>query len=227
MNYELSLRLQACLDALTPLQYVGDIGTDHAYLPCIGILNKQITRAIAADIGEGPLQAAKATVNRYHLNDHIELRLGSGLSVLKPGEVEGVVIAGMGGKLINSILEADILLARSFKRLILQPNIDANLVRAWLADQQFIIISENIILEDDKFYEIIVAEPASDFIKYSLLDIEYGPILRQNPESEVFKAKWKKNLIKTRQILESLPESHPRIKPLKEREQQIKEVLKI
>ena len=37
MNYDLSLRLQTCLDALTPLQTVADVGTDHAYLPCVGI----------------------------------------------------------------------------------------------------------------------------------------------------------------------------------------------
>lgn len=121
MNCELSLRLQTCLDALHPLQSIADIGTDHAYLPCAGLLRGQLKRAIAADVGVGPLEAAKATISKYNLDDLIEARLGSGLSVIKPGEVEGVVIAGMGGKLITSILEADIPLAKSFNRLILQP----------------------------------------------------------------------------------------------------------
>ena len=51
MNYDLSLRLQTCLNALAPLQTVADVGTDHAYLPCVGILNGQLKKAIAADIG--------------------------------------------------------------------------------------------------------------------------------------------------------------------------------
>ena len=55
MNCELSLRLQTCLDALHPLQSIADIGTDHAYLPCAGLLRGQLKRAIAADVGGGPL----------------------------------------------------------------------------------------------------------------------------------------------------------------------------
>lgn len=227
MNDEQSLRLQACLDALYPLQTVGDIGTDHAYLPCIGILNKKITRAIAADIKEGPLEAARATINRFQLNDSIILRLGPGLSVLKPAEVEGVVVAGMGGKQIKAILEKDVSLTRSFKRLVLQPNIDANILRTWLADHQFIIIDEKLILEDEKIYEIIVAQPTSRTIKYSTYDIEFGPILLQNSEDQVFKDKWQKKLTKIRQILNQLPVDNPRTNLLKEREQQIKEVLKL
>ena len=138
MNCELSLRLQTCLDALHPLQSIADIGTDHAYLPCAGLLRGQLKRAIAADVGGGPLEAAKATISKYNLDDLIETRLGSGLSVIKPGEVEGVVIAGMGGKLITSILEADIPLAKSFNRLILQPNLDANVLRTFLMKNQFL-----------------------------------------------------------------------------------------
>ena len=58
MNYELSLRLQTCLNALTPLQTVADVGTDHAYLPCVGILNGKLKKAIAADIGKGPIRSS-------------------------------------------------------------------------------------------------------------------------------------------------------------------------
>ena len=171
MNYDLSLRLQTCLNALAPLQTVADVGTDHAYLPCVGILNGQLKKAIAADIGVGPLEAAKTTIARYNLNEKIETRLGPGLTVLNPSEVEGVVIAGMGGKLIVSILEDNISLSQSFQRLVLQPNIDANLLRAWLAAHQFEIIDEKIVLDEGKFYEIIVAKPVEELVPYSELDI--------------------------------------------------------
>jgi len=225
MNYELSSRLQACLDSLYPLQTVADIGTDHAYLPCIGILNKKLTKAIAADIGEGPLKSATATIKRYKLSEQIELRLGPGLAVLSPGEVDGVVIAGMGGKLIHAILDDNSTLTRSFKRLVLQPNIDANLVREWLETNSYQIIDEKIICEDNKYYEIIIAEPALKKIEYTEKDIEFGPILRRNSSNEIFKNKWEKNLNKIEEILRELPENHPRRKNLEKRGKTIKEVL--
>lgn len=225
MNYELSLRLQTCLNALTPLQTVADVGTDHAYLPCVGILNGQLKKAIAADIGKGPLEAAKTTINRYGLNEQIETRLGPGLTVLNPSEVEGVVIAGMGGKLIVSILEENVSLTRSFERLVLQPNIDANLLRHWLSQHQFEIIDEKIVLDEGKFYEVIVAVPVKQSIPYNELDIEFGPILRLDHTNEIFRAKWSKEFMKNQSIIEQLSADHPRVESLKQRQALLKEVL--
>ncbi|WP_235070021.1 class I SAM-dependent methyltransferase [Turicibacter sp. TJ11] len=225
MNYELSLRLQTCLNALTPLQTVADVGTDHAYLPCVGILNGKLKKAIAADIGKGPLEAAKTTIQRYGLTEQIETRLGPGLTVLHPSEVEGVVIAGMGGKLIVSILEENLLLTRSFERLVLQPNIDANVLRDWLSQHQFNIIDEKIVLDEGKFYEIIVAVPVEHSMNYNELDIEFGPVLRLDQTNEIFHAKWSKEFMKNQSIIEQLPTDHPRVESLKQRQALLKEVL--
>ncbi len=226
MNCELSLRLQTCLDALHPLQSIADIGTDHAYLPCAGLLRGQLKRAIAADVGVGPLEAAKATISKYNLDDLIEARLGSGLSVIKPGEVEGVVIAGMGGKLITSILEADIPLAKSFNRLILQPNLDANVLRTFLMKNQFEIVDEKIVLDEKKFYEIIVAQPSQTPVVYNELDLEFGPVLRRQSSCKVFEERWQKEYDKNNQIINQLPAHHPRIDALNHRQSLLKEVLK-
>ncbi len=226
MNCELSLRLQTCLDALHPLQSIADIGTDHAYLPCVGLLRGQLKRAIAADVGVGPLEAAKATISKYNLDDLIETRLGSGLSVIKPGEVEGVIIAGMGGKLITSILEADIPLAKSFNRLILQPNLDANVLRTFLMKNQFEIVDEKIVLDEKKFYEIIVAQQSQTPVVYNELDLEFGPVLRRQSSCKVFEERWQKEYDKNNQIINQLPAHHPRIDALNHRQSLLKEVLK-
>lgn len=225
MSYELSTRLQTCLDAVAPLKTIADIGTDHAYLPCVGMMENKLSYAIAADIGVGPLESAKATIKRYELNTNIETRLGSGLSILKPNEVEAVVVAGMGGKLIVSILEESIELTRSFKRLILQPNIDANLVRTWLSQYHFKIINEKIVLDEGKFYEIIVAEPTNQDQNYTKLDLEFGPVLRREKDNDIFKAKWSKELAKNQEILNQLPEGHPRIEAIMVRQTLLNEVL--
>lgn len=223
MDNGLSQRLQACLNLAAPYKIIADIGTDHAYLPCAGIKNNKLTKAIAADIGAGPLQSARHTVDRYGLHHEIELRLGPGLSVLQPGEVEAVVIAGMGGKLIASILGADPLLTRSFPRLVLQPNVDGVLVRKWLFSQGYEILDEELILEDGKFYEVIAAQAASEPVFYDELDAEFGPILRRRKDLPAFQEKWGRALSTTEKILAGLPEGHPGRAVHEHRKAQIKE----
>ena len=86
---------------------IADIGTDHGYIP-VYLLNKNIINyAILGDINKGPLENAKKEVVRNNLLDKVDLRLGSGIEVLKPNEVDQIIIAGMGGVLINDILKAN------------------------------------------------------------------------------------------------------------------------
>ena len=86
---------------------LADIGTDHGYIP-VYLLNKNtIQYAILGDVNKGPLDNAKKEVMRNNLIDKVDLRLGSGIEVLKPNEVDEIIIAGMGGMLINDILKAN------------------------------------------------------------------------------------------------------------------------
>ena len=197
MNCELSLRLQTCLDALQPLQTIADIGTDHAYLPCAGVLKGQFKKAIAADVGIGPLEAAKTTISKYQLESMIEPRL-----------------------------ELDVKLSQSFQRLVLQPNLDANILRTFLMKNQFEIIDEKIVYDEKKFYEVIVARWTREPIHYNELDIEFGPILRRLPSCDVFQEKWQKEFNKNEEIIKQLPINHHRIKTLNNRQSLLKEVLK-
>ena len=106
---------------------LADIGTDHAYLP-VWLLEKQrIARAIAGDIAAGPCQAARTTVAQYGQHENVEVRQGSGLKVLSPGEADCIAIAGMGASTIISILDDDMEVAQSAKLLVLQPMAGAHL----------------------------------------------------------------------------------------------------
>lgn len=225
MNFELSKRLGTCLSFLSGLDTIADIGTDHALLPCYGILNDKIKKAVAADVGAGPLQSAEKTVDKYQLQANIDLRLGSGLSVLSPGEVEGIVIAGMGGKLIRSIIEADLPVAKSLKRLVLQSNVDADIVRQGLMAHGFQIIDEALIAEDGKYYEIVVAEPVKEPVTYSAKELAFGPSLLKTPKDPVFQAYWNIALEKQRLILSRLPKDHPKLETVQVWYDQIREVL--
>ena len=93
----------------------------HAYLPVWLLQKGQIKAAVAADIAAGPCRAAQTNIGMYGLRDKIEVRMGSGLTVLKPGEADGAVIAGMGGSTIIEILQEAPEVAASLKFLIVQP----------------------------------------------------------------------------------------------------------
>lgn len=136
---------------------IADIGTDHAYIPIFLIENGLADYIIASDVKEGPVNIAFENVKKHGLSDKIEIRLGSGLSVIKKGETDTITIAGMGGILIRDIIEADIMTAKSAK-LVLQPMNSQYELRKYLLSNGFKITDEDISIEGHKVYNIINAE---------------------------------------------------------------------
>lgn len=153
----LSKRLTAVADMITPGNSIADIGTDHGYIP-IYMAQKGLTpKALAMDVNAGPLERACDNIKKYCVENIVSSRLSDGLKKLNPGETESIIIAGMGGMLTIRILSDCPDVTNSAKELILSPHSDVNLVRKYLADNNFCITDENIVLEDDKFYFIIRA----------------------------------------------------------------------
>lgn len=155
---------------------LADIGTDHAYLPVWLLQQQRIQSAIAGDIAQGPCEAAKKTVAAYGMKDKIDVRCGSGLQILRAGESDCIVIAGMGGSTIVDILQADIKLALQAKVLILQPMAGAPALRRWLCNNGWRLETEDLVAEGTHLYEIIVAVPGNS-CQYTDVQLEAGPCL--------------------------------------------------
>ena len=102
---QLSIRMQAVADMVTPGGRIADIGTDHGYVPIYLVEQNKTDHAIAMDVRKGPLARAGENIVRFGCSDRIETRLSDGLAMLKPGEADTVIIAGMGGLLTIRILE--------------------------------------------------------------------------------------------------------------------------
>ena len=147
-------RLKLCADFVRGNR-ICDIGTDHAYLVAELLCEGKCTSAVAADINEGPLAAARATLEKAGVLDKTDVILSDGLKNVPESGITDIVIAGMGGELISRILEAcDWLEGRN---LILQPMTQAPYLIKWLYRNGF-EISEQRAVKDGKFcYTVINA----------------------------------------------------------------------
>lgn len=174
---KLGNRLQLIASKIQKNITVVDIGTDHAYLP-IYLISEGISKeVIATEILPGPYKTARENINRARLQDFIDLRLGAGFEPVRPGEGGMAVIAGMGAMTIIDIINESRQTADSFKRLILQPMQNRAKLRKYLLTTGYHIIDEDVAVEDNKFYEIIVAKKARR-VPFDEIDIMVGPILR-------------------------------------------------
>jgi len=189
---ELSLRLQAVADMVTEGRRVADIGCDHGYVSIYLCQKKRCSKVIAMDVKKGPLERARINIDRYGLSDYIETRLSDGTGALGKGEVDTLLLSGMGGRLTIRILEQGIKRLGKFSELILQPQSEIFLVRAFLRQQGIEIVDENMVLEDGKFYPVIKAQPVesgsdkeiSAMSGYpQIVEDHFGPVLlRKRPE---------------------------------------------
>ena len=158
----LSDRLQAVASLVTAGHRVADIGTDHAYIPIYLLQEGLAESAIAMDVNEGPLKKAEEHVKENGMEGKIRLRLSDGFEKLEPFEADTAVIAGMGGPLMIRILSAYPEVTRSMKELVLQPQSEIAKVRAFLLEEGFLFIQEDMVKDDGKYYPMMKAAPPRD-----------------------------------------------------------------
>ena len=152
---QLSIRMQAVADMVTPGGRIADIGTDHGYVPIYLVEQNKTDHAIAMDVRKGPLARAGENIVRFGCSDRIETRLSDGLAMLKPGEADTVIIAGMGGLLTIRILEAGLKVLQSVSECILQPQSDLDKVRQFLHQHGFQIVQEKMLIDEGKYYVVM------------------------------------------------------------------------
>lgn len=160
----LSSRLNEIARLVPQNSITGDIGTDHGYIPVYLIQNNISKYVIATDISQGSLNKAIEYVKIANLENKIETRLGNGLEIFKPFEIDTVIIAGMGGLLIKEILEKNKGLTDSITNFIFQPMVASGELREYLICNNFKIVKESLAKEGNKFYEIIYAKKGLDYV---------------------------------------------------------------
>lgn len=200
----LSKRLQTVAGHVPQGARLADIGSDHAYLPVYLANNNQIQIAVAGEVARGPYDNATQEIKQAGLTHMIKSRLADGLLAIEPeDDINTVVIAGMGGTLIENILSRGASRLRHQERLILQPNVGEYKVRRWLQANRYQIAAEDILEEDGHIYEIIVADPVAEPVAYSSQELRFGPSLLTNPPT-VFTKKWQAEANRLKAVLQTM-----------------------
>ena len=121
---KLSKRLEVVASYIKDNSKIIDIGCDHGLLS-IYLANKyKNIKIIASDVNKNALSSAIKNIKTAKLQDKIETRLGSGLEVITPDEIDTVVIAGMGSNTIVGILKYSKDKLQNVNNIIIQSNTD-------------------------------------------------------------------------------------------------------
>lgn len=180
----LDSRLQAVLSLVPPASTLLDIGTDHCKLPAEGLLCGRLAGAYAADVREGPLAAAKKQLNALGLSGRVPLYLSNGLQNI-PAEtlhqVTAVAVAGMGGELIQMIMETTPVEPPLW---VLQPMSAVYELLDFLAAGGYTVKKATLTQDGDKFYRVFAVEQtgvpyAADYFGMHRRDPLYTPYLQK------------------------------------------------
>lgn len=191
----LSERLRRLHKAVAPGARVADIGCDHARLAIALRRSERAAHVIASDVAAGPLRHARLNIAHANVSG-IDVRLGFGLETLKQGEVDTIVIAGVGATLMVEILERGKAVLKGVKHLVLQPAAEAEPLRCWFLRNGWGISDEEMFEDAGFYYELLSVAPGDSRRAYHLnkvpveLQCVFGPhLIKQN--TDVFRARWR------------------------------------
>ncbi len=222
--YKLSPRLEKIAGLVPCSAAVADIGADHGYLSIFIEKTKSPKKIIACDINEKPLLSAKNNVKKTG-RTKIETRLSDGLENIKKGEVDTVIIAGMGGEVISGIIDRAPWLKNKRYTLLLQPMTAAAHLRRFLNDNGFEVSYESAVRDSGKIYSVIKAEYSGNTTEKKEAFYYVGKL---NPENSEDAEYIKKQLNIARECcvsLEKVPEKKEKYIYYKVLAEQIEKIL--
>lgn len=180
---QLTDRLKAIALEINHGETMADIGTDHGFLPLFLWQTGISPKVILTDVSRGSLNKAIKNCERIQPGVVFDCRLGNGLEVLGEGEVDVVVIAGMGGILISEIMGRDIAKTGTMGRFVLQPRSAVGELRHWLFHNGFTIVAESLVREGKFICEILTVEPGPEkVVDFALIREERNSIRWEVPE---------------------------------------------
>lgn len=165
-------RLQTIAQKLKPYRKIADIGCDHGYLIIEAFKISNDFEFIAIDNKIGPLNTCRENISKLSYSDKVRFSLSSGIKDIND-DTEVLVLAGMGGMLVCDILKDNI---KNTQRIITCANRSNYNVRKYITSLGFKITSEELINENNKYYQIIVFDKSKEICTLTEKELMFGPI---------------------------------------------------
>ena len=162
----LKKRLMAIANLVKKDAIVVDVGTDHAYLPIYLSQNKIAKKIIATDISQNALDGAQKNIEKANIKD-ITLICTDGLNGIET-IYDTLIISGMGASRIIGILDNHNLP----DNIILSANNDYYKLRKYMNKIGYKIVKEIVVLENEKYYDIISYEKGKE--RLANIKLKYG-----------------------------------------------------
>ena len=169
-----SKRIKTLCSLLRASQTFADVGCDHGYCSEYVLKTGLCKRVIFSDISKGSLEKAKTLLAPFVEEGKAHAVLGDGFFGV-PKDTEQVLIAGMGGSEIVSIL-SDTRYGFMPKYFVFQPMHDSEKLRRYILENGG-NIQRDFTFFDGKFYDVIVGEKAKcggQVCVYSDAEYEFG-----------------------------------------------------
>jgi len=143
-----------------------DVGCDSCLLSIM--LAKRGIYSVASDLRENIIENAKEKIDD-NLKKYITFRVGDGITLKESENNYTLVLAGMGTYLMVNILKNT---TKTFKKIITISNNIHDILRKEFLHLGYIVETEEIIKEKNKFYNLIIFTKGNK--KYSEKDLIIG-----------------------------------------------------
>lgn len=202
---KLSKRLEVVASYIKDNSKIIDIGCDHSLLSIyLANIYKNI-KIIASDVNKNALSSAIKNIKESNLEKRIETRLGSGLEVVSEGEIDTIVIAGMGSNTIVGILKYSKDKLVNVNNIITQSNTDLYFLRKNITSIGYYIEDESLVEDKGIIYTVIKFTKGKR--KYNYKELYLGPVLIEKKD-KLFKQKNEKELKTLKMIIKNINKGH-------------------
>lgn len=197
-------RLKKIGDLVEANSFCLDVGCDHALLDIYLVKKDKNIRAIASDVAEGPVEAARQNIKRERLDDKIEVRLGNGLDTYSD-DVDTIIISGMGGRNMIGIFKRHLEVLKKVDTIILSPNNYQVDVKKFLVSNGFYIDNEEFVKDKKFIYQVIVFKRGKKH--YTRKEFFFGPVFLER-KGTLFQEYYKKEAISRKILVDVLPRNY-------------------
>lgn len=179
---------------------IADIGSDHCKVPILLCKQNKIRFAQAVENKKGPYKRMCKEIEDSGFSNAIKPTLSDGLNDLDEC-VDTLIIAGMGGKLIISILAKNIKKLANISTIIIDAHNEKYEISSFLMKQGYILADNSFFYDSNKPYDVMKWQKSENRVEYTESELKFGPLnIIRKPQAWV--CYWKNEIKRLKSIIE-------------------------